>query len=207
MVICSATHIVEYQRVYERCFVGIDRLKVSNFLPVNVHQFSATTEIGEKKELSASRVLSLVQIASGEIQNPWDLVTNSGRLPNGERLVDALLWEILPAIKWLRFYADTIAKTRPRHIRVISECVVQLVSTGSKDITTIDTYISNIWFGDRGRYYGGERLEYELLLSAIRPRFRPTVRACALRLLIGSRAQKPKDTELSRLERDLEVWN
>ena len=186
--------------------MGIERLKVSNFLPVDLHQFSAVTEIGERKELSASRVLSLVQIDSGEIQNPWDLVANSGRLPDGDRLVDALLWDVLPAIKWLRFYAYTIAKTRPRHIRVISEAVVQLVPVGTKDIATIDTYISNIRFGDLGRYFGGDRLEYELLLRAIRPRFRPTVRACAFKLLIGSRAQKPKDTELSRLEGDLGLW-
>jgi len=203
----SATHVIDYQRIYERCFVGVDRFLASDFLPVNRHQFSAVIETGEQKELSASRVLLLADIGSGEMQNPWDLVENSGCLPNGERLLDALLWEALPAIKWLRFYAHTIDKTRKRHIRVISEAVAQLTPIREKDIDTIDTYISNIWFGDCRRYYSGDRSEYQLLLGAIRPRFRPTVRSCALRLLIGSRAQRPNESELSRLERDLAVWN
>jgi hypothetical protein len=197
---------IQYQRILERRFIAVDESHASQIMPCGLHEFTLVLPDESAMRLSAAKTISLLDLSTGELLNPWNFTENSGCMKDGRKLLSAVLWEFVPAMKWLRFYAHTIEKTRPRHIRTISEAAAQSVNLDGWEISNVDSFISDLFVGDIRAYFDGDRKEYDLLLQCIPSRLRPTVRACAQRLLIGSRKLRPNEKEALRLENDLSAW-
>lgn len=127
---------------------------------------------GDRRSFNVKRMTEVIDLAAGEvISDPWAFfgIAEVKNVDHERTSLDRLTWEVLPAIKSLKFFAITTRAFRKRERLKVTRFVQEVCDTSAFSLEDVEAWVEKLWCANMHDYYEGNSREYASLLMSIPP--------------------------------------